>query len=52
MTEEQRQFGLALTQDFSQFQEKLNAETEEGKYRILATLLADQFRSLEKIPLA
>jgi hypothetical protein len=47
--EEQRADGAA-TQDILRFQKKLNAETDDGRHKILAQLLADEFRKFKKDP--
>ena len=51
MTREERRADWVVTQNIARFQERLNAETDEGKYKILALLLADEFRKFEKMPL-
>jgi hypothetical protein len=40
-----------VANSIAQFQAKLNAETEDGKYEILSVLLADEFRKFENPPL-
>lgn len=45
-TKEQLWADWVATQDSNDFQEKLSAETEDGRYRILAQLLSTD---LEKI---
>jgi len=47
--QEEQQAGRAAIQDIFRFQEKLNAETDDGRYQILAQLLADEFREFKKI---
>ena len=49
MTREERHADLIATQNIAGFQERINAETDEGKYRVLARLLANEFRKLEKM---
>jgi hypothetical protein len=44
MTQEQLQAYWADTLSIVRFQEKLNVESEEGKYKILAHLLKDEYR--------
>jgi hypothetical protein len=39
------------TQNIVRFQERLNAATEDGRYKILAQLLTDEFRKFKKEPL-
>jgi len=51
MTREERHADWVVTQNIARFQERLNAETDRGKYKILALLLADEFRKFEKMPL-
>jgi hypothetical protein len=46
MTQEQLQAYWAETLSMVRFQEKLDAESEEGKYKILADLLLDEFRKI------
>ena len=43
MTQEQMQADWFATKNIVRFQELLNGETDDGKYRILAQLLADEF---------
>jgi hypothetical protein len=38
------------TQDSGHFRERLNAETEDGKYKILAQLLSSELGKLKKAP--
>jgi hypothetical protein len=49
-TKEQRWADWVATQDIGHFQEKLNAETEDGKYKILAQLLSRELGKLKKAP--
>jgi len=51
MTQQERHADWVITQNIARFQERLSAETDEGKYKILAQLLADEFRKFEKMPL-
>jgi hypothetical protein len=37
-------------QSIGHFQERLNAETEDGKYKILAQLLSSELGKLKKAP--
>ena len=39
-------------QNIVRFQERLNAATEDGKYKILTQLLAEEFRKFTKDPLS
>lgn len=39
-----------VTQNIVRFQELLKLETDEGRYRILATLLAGEFHKVRKSP--
>ena len=47
-TLEQLQSDAMAVRNILQFQEKLNSETDEGKYKILSMLLADECRELNK----
>jgi len=38
------------TQGVDHFQERLNAETEDGRYKILALLLSSELEKLKKAP--
>jgi len=50
-TKEQAWSGWVATQGVDHFQERLNAETEDGKYKILAQLLSSELEKLKKPPL-
>jgi hypothetical protein len=39
-----------VAQNIARFQEKFNAETDDGRFKILALLLADEFSKFEKAP--
>jgi hypothetical protein len=39
------------TQNIGRFQDLLKHETDEGRYRILEVLLADEFEKFKKSPL-
>jgi hypothetical protein len=47
-TREQRWADWMAKQDMGQFQQRLNAETEDGKYKILAQLLSSELEKLMK----
>jgi hypothetical protein len=47
----ERRSGWAALQDSVRFQEKLNTETDAGRYKILRQLLADEFGKFKKDPL-
>ena len=49
-TKEQVWADWVATQDMDNFQERLNAETEDGKYEILAQLLSRRLEQLKKAP--
>jgi len=49
-TKEQKWADWVATQDVGHFQERLNAETEDGKYEILAQLLSRRLEQLKKAP--
>jgi hypothetical protein len=49
-TKEQLWADWVATQDDGHFQERLNAETEDGKYQILAQLLSRRLEKLKKGP--
>ena len=49
-TKEQQWADWVATQDIGHFQEKLNAETEDGKYKILAQLLSRELGKLKRAP--
>ena len=51
MIPEERRADWAAPQDGVRFQEKLNAATDDGRYKILGQLLADEFRKFKKDPL-
>jgi len=51
MTQEERRAEWAAPLDVVRFQEKLNAETDDGRYKILKQLLADEFGKFKKDPL-
>ena len=46
-TKEQLWAGWVATQGTGYFQERLNAETEDGKYKILAQLLSCELEKIE-----
>jgi hypothetical protein len=48
---EERRADWAAPQDSVRFQEKLNTETDDGRYKILRELLADEFGKFKKDPL-
>jgi len=50
MIKEQRWADWVATQSIDHFQERLNAETEDGKYKILALLLSDELEKLKLSP--
>jgi len=49
-TKEQRWADWVASQDVGHFQERLNAETEDGKYKILSLLLSRRLEKLKKVP--
>jgi hypothetical protein len=49
-TKEQMWADWVASQDSGRFQERLNAATEDGKYRILAQLLSSELEKLKKAP--
>ena len=49
-TKDQLWADWVATQDVGHFQERLNAETEDGKYKILAHLLSRRLEQLKKQP--
>jgi hypothetical protein len=51
MTQEERRAEWAAPLDVIRFQEELNAETDDGRYKILKQLLADEFGKFKKDPL-
>jgi len=48
MTQEQIQADWTATKNIDGFQELLNGETDDGRYRILSQLLSEEFGKLEK----
>jgi hypothetical protein len=40
-----------VAQNIARFHERFNAETDDGRFEILAALLADEFTKFEKAPL-
>jgi len=46
-TKEQLWADWVATQDMGNFQERLNAETEDGKYKILAQLLSNELYKIK-----
>ena len=48
MTREELQADWTATKNIVRFQELLNGETDDGRYEILAQLLADEFEKFEK----
>ena len=51
MTQEQMQADWIATKNIAGFQELLNGETDDGRYRILSQLLSEEFGKFKK-PLA
>ena len=51
MTKEQLWADWVATQDVGHFQERLNEETEDGRYLILAQLLSRRLEKLKRGPL-
>lgn len=50
MTQEQMQADWTATKNIVGFQELLNGETDDGRYRILSQLLSDEFGKFKKPP--
>jgi len=48
MTTEQMQGDLSAIKNIAGFQELLNSETDDGRYKILSQLLSDEFGKLKK----
>ena len=48
MTREELQADWTATKNIVRFQELLNDETDDGRYEILAQLLADEFEKFKK----
>jgi len=48
MTQEQMQADWTATKNIVGFQELLNGETDDGRYRILSQLLSDEFGKFKK----
>jgi hypothetical protein len=49
MTREERNADRIVKQSIDGFQARFNAQTDDGKYNVLAQLLANEFRTLEKM---
>jgi hypothetical protein len=49
-TKEQAWSDWVATQGIDHFQQRLNAETEDGRYLILAQLLSSELEELKKAP--
>jgi hypothetical protein len=49
-SESERHAKWVAAQDIGQFQRLLNAETEDGKHRILAQLLSHELEQLKSMP--
>jgi hypothetical protein len=47
MTQEELQADWTATKNIVRFQELLNGETDDGRYEILAQLLANEFKKLK-----
>ena len=47
MTQDELQADWIATKNIVQFQELLNGETDDGRYEILAQLLANEFEKLK-----
>jgi hypothetical protein len=48
MTQEQMQTDWTATKNIVRFQELLNSETDDGRYRILSQLLVEEFGKFKK----
>ena len=48
MTQERMHADWTATKNIVRFQELLNGETDEGRYRILSQLLSDEFETFKK----
>ena len=48
MTQDELRAGWIATENIVRFQDLLNGETDDGRYRVLAQLLADEFEKFKK----